>query len=84
MFTASQLGNLSIAYAEATGTTVATLGRLLFGDHRFFKKLISGEAGCTIGNAERASLWFIKNWPSDVPWPADVPDRRAEIDAAAD
>lgn len=71
MFTTTQLAALALAYSEAGGS-IAALGKTLFADHRFFKKLMTG-GGCTARNAEKASRWFVDNWPETVVWPDSVP-----------
>lgn len=69
--------SLAIAYADATGVRLETLGSKIANNHKLFTRLAEN-AGCSAKAAECATRWFIDNWPSDVPWPPDVPDLCSE------
>jgi hypothetical protein len=71
-FTAIHLKALAEAYCAATGDSLHALGTRSMSQPKLFKRLVEGR-GCTLGTAERASVWFMENWPDDVPWPDGVP-----------
>jgi hypothetical protein len=80
-FTTRQLCILAETYCAATKIALSGLSAKVTGDsnHKLFHRLIDG-LGCTLENAERASLWFVKNWPDGIQWPESVP---APADEAA-
>lgn len=76
MFASQQLVSLAAAYGAATGKSYAAIGELVFGDHKFFKRLSRGN-DCKTAHAATASRWFLENWPKDARWPPDVPNYAA-------
>jgi hypothetical protein len=76
-FSTEQLRSLIRSYCAATGSTAHALGCQIFEDdknpnHKVLGNLLAGR-GCRLETAERASAWFVDNWPADLPWPAEVP-----------
>ncbi|WP_292038610.1 MULTISPECIES: hypothetical protein [unclassified Brevundimonas] len=59
-------------FAKATNREASTVARLSTGDWRFFDRLNEG-ASFTARKYDTIMAWFSVNWPSDAPWPADVP-----------
>jgi hypothetical protein len=80
-FSAQQLCTLAEAYCAATGEPLSTLSERVTEktNNKLFGRLADGFS-CTLDNAERASVWFAKNWPEGVSWPRGVP---APADEAA-
>ena len=74
-FSADQLRELAVAYCAATGISLSLLGERAAGNYRMFVRLADGY-GCTLDCAERATRWFLDNWPKGTPWPASVPKPR--------
>lgn len=81
MFTSSELVILAETYCAAERISLAALGDLIFGNHKFFKLLVAGK-GAHSHNAERAADWFHENWPEGVDWPVSVRDRRPAAEPA--
>lgn len=78
-----QLLTLGQAYARGTNTSLVTLGEDIINNWKLFARLARG-MNCTAKTSEAATAWFVKNWPDDVPWPADVPDQRRACQASSD
>src|SRR5215467_1903177 len=65
VFSMSQLLSLARIYAAGTGVSLQQLGERMTGNWKFFPRLAQG-AGCSARASERASLWFVENWPAGV------------------
>ena len=69
MFTRAELIILARAYLAHRGGSPAALGAKAVGNNRFFELLLSGK-DCYASNLERASEFFIENWPyGELIWP---------------
>lgn len=67
-----QLKAVTLAYSEATGTKLSTLGsRLLKGGKRFHQIIEEGSDVST-SNFEMCMAWFSENWPEEAEWPPGV------------
>lgn len=75
IYSGDELVLLGRAYMAATGTSATKLGTLAAGHNRLFDRLFAGY-DCRTQAAERASDWFDRNWPEDLPWPDGVWRRR--------
>jgi hypothetical protein len=73
---------LAEVYAGHSGLTLSTVSTYARNDGKFFGKLKSGDAGCTLKTAEHVISWFHANWPADLEWPDSVPRPAASEDAA--
>lgn len=73
-YTVPELLVLGRSYMDATGTSRTKLSILAAGHNRLFERLIAGY-DCRTQAAERASDWFDRHWPDDLPWPAAVEPR---------
>jgi hypothetical protein len=73
MYSRRELVILARAYVAASGMAPSTLGIKAAGNDRLFIRLFAG-LDCKASSAERASLWFEKNWPPAglLEWPAEV------------
>lgn len=63
---------LSDRYCGHTSRSEATISNQIAGHARLFSRLRQGH-GCTVKTFAKAMLWFARNWPDDLEWPADVP-----------
>ncbi len=72
MIRLDQLFTLVETFGAATGLAEATISTRLFNDGDRIKSLRNGG---DLGNrkTERAWKWLSDNWPSEKPWPANVP-----------
>jgi hypothetical protein len=81
-------GNLvktAIAYGDAVGLKLSTLGKYCIGDSRFFDRLASKKpSGFNISTYAAAMRWFDERWPEtaarpdlwDPAAPTEEPPRR--------
>jgi len=67
----AQLLDVVDRYAEATETTLPTLGKEIMNDTQFFKRLRDGKS-CTLDTATRVLQWLSERWPANVKWPSYV------------
>lgn len=74
-YTVPELLALGQTYMRATGTSRTKLSIMAAGHNRLFERLIAG-FDCRTQAAERASDWFDRHWPEDLPWPAAVEPRQ--------
>ncbi len=72
IFGVHDLLTLAEAYCAATGETTWSLSRRAGGNRKLFRRLRDGH-GCNLLTAEAVSEWFLRNWPSDTPWPLACP-----------
>lgn len=72
MFSTADLTLLACAYCAGTGVFPSRLGAIACANNLLFIRLMEGK-GCRASTAERASRWFIENWPPNVPWPDSIP-----------
>jgi len=71
--TGDQLLALARLYTAHHGISLRQLGRrALQGNHKFFARLEAGD-GVNTKSIERAGVWLAENWPTEVPWPDDIP-----------
>jgi hypothetical protein len=78
IYDANELCELASAYMQATRMNADKLGTLAAGHNLLFYRLMRG-ADCRTQAAEKASDWFDKHWPKDVPWPHRVPKRDVNV-----
>ena len=69
-------------YADATGKTISTVGRLAANHGAFFSRLEAGH-DITSRRAARILQWFSDRWPLDLDWPADIPRPEPTTDSPA-
>lgn len=61
------------AYAKATGKTLPTVAREVYGRAGFFDDLKSGRQSVTLTNLDVLLKKFGKLWPEGTPWPTTQP-----------
>jgi len=71
IYSGSELGVLAQTYCQHQQITLARLGEMVCENHKFFKNLVSGK-GPNEQKAQRATDWFLANWPDEADWPPDV------------
>lgn len=54
--------------ATASSLSIAMVGK---GNNRLIERLLNGSS-INLTSAERASEWFINNWPDTLAWPEDI------------
>jgi hypothetical protein len=75
-YTTDELVILARVYLAASGVAASRLGREIAGNDKMFVRLLAGEGDIASRSGEQASVWFDKNWPLHVKWPAQVPRAR--------
>lgn len=60
-------------YAEATGLSLATVSRQIYGNQAFFAGLRDGEKSITFAKAEELLRVFSERWPRGAKWPRTKP-----------
>ena len=75
---ASDLLALALAYSDATGMPLTSLGVRACGNDKIFTGLVKGKS-CMLSTAELAGYWFSEYWPDNAEWPHDV--YRPEVSA---
>ena len=77
--TAAEILILARAYAAGTGLALSAVSKKATATNdKLFDRLAAGR-GANILTIERAAGWFHRNWPPDVPWPAEVPRRECVL-----
>lgn len=75
---------ISDRYCALTELRREQVSYRVFADQRRLGLVISGGAGMTVANYEKAMLWFAANWPEGVAWPEGVERPEfAEAESAA-
>jgi hypothetical protein len=72
MLSPDELLKVARAYRLATGYSLVTIGRRSCNNDKIYKRIADGGGALTL-SIERATDWFIANWPADAAWPAGVP-----------
>jgi hypothetical protein len=70
-YTAPALVVLARSYMAATGARATSLGLLIAKNDHLITGLLAG-GDCVTESARRASDWFERNWPRDLPWPQQI------------
>ncbi len=85
MYRLAELKRLSQAYIDATGISVWDLSESILGpqNNRSIGRLIDGR-GISGSSAEVISDFFDREWPANVPWPADIARNGAKQSEAAE
>lgn len=60
-------------YAGATGLSLATISRHVYGNQAFFAELRRGDRSITFAKAEELLQVFSTRWPKGVKWPKTRP-----------
>lgn len=67
----STLLELAERYAQATGRSMRTIGKLSMNDNTFFSRIERGD-GFNVKTYDRMVEWFSANWPDSAAWPKSV------------
>jgi hypothetical protein len=70
MYALHELRLLAETYCVATGLSRGAVSEAAAGHRKLFARLAAG-GGCRAESAERAGLWFERNWPASVAWPLE-------------
>ncbi len=62
---------LASLYCDAMDMSPGSLGVAMGLHDKMFPRLLEGK-GCSAANAERASQWFLDNWPDRLAWPYGI------------
>lgn len=76
-----QILNLSASYAAARNLSRSRVSTIVFGDGKVIGRLANG-SDLTTGRYQHAVDWFSENWPTNKPWPSDIP-RPAKMEKVA-
>lgn len=66
---------LVAAYRAATGLSLETVSRQIYGNRTFLAGLAKGENTITLPKIDLMLQAFANRWPKGVPWPKVVPLR---------
>ena len=73
MLSPTQLLQLAVAYGQAEGVGLGTIGRRACGNNKALPRLAAGR-GVTTTTVAALERFFRNSWPAGAIWPADVPD----------
>jgi hypothetical protein len=68
MHSTAELVILAQAYSSWADISISRMGELAAKNDKLFHRLIGG-LDCYASSAERASRFFDRNWPAQLPWP---------------
>lgn len=78
----TQLLAVASGYSDATGATLATIGKRALNDNRFFQRIEDGH-GFTVKTFDRVVGWLSANWPAGLAWPDEVSRPLAHVHESA-
>lgn len=76
VFSTAALRKLATAYmAHHRRVGARTLAERITGgsNNKLLLGILANSGTCNLTGAERATEWFLANWPVDLPWPDGVP-----------
>lgn len=68
-----QVVSVAEAYCEAEQIELARASWRAFSESKTLVNLVAGKSSPTLERADRALLWFSRNWPAGALWPDGVP-----------